>query len=110
MPEPAERIPQDLADSFCAAVVCFPDGGFGSPEPAVEFRGRVEPISAICTMVEPFKDDQIPEDIFARLCRYMRVGDEKLKNSLASDQSYSMAGGCLLRLIQRRIDEYIVWL
>lgn len=103
-------IPQDLADSFHAAVVCFPDGGFGSPEPTVEFRGRVEPISTICTMVEPFKDDQIPEDIFARLCRYMRLGDENLKTYLTGDQSYSMAGNCLLQLIQRRVDEYIVWL
>jgi hypothetical protein len=110
MPEPAKPIPQDLADSFCAAVVRFPDGGFGSPEPTVEFRGHVEPISTICTMVEPFKDDQLPEDIFARLCRYMRLGDEKLKTNLAGDQSYSMAGDCLLQLIQRRVDEYIVWL
>jgi hypothetical protein len=110
MSEPAKAIPQDLADSFCAAVVCFPDGGFGSPEPAVEFRGRVEPINTMCRLVEPFKSDQIPQDIFARLCRYMRPGDEKLKNDLAGDQSYSMAGNCLLQLIQRRDGEYIMWL
>jgi hypothetical protein len=110
MSEPAKAIPQDLAHSFCAAVVRFPDGGFGSPEPAVEFRGRIEPISAICTMVEPFKSDQIPEDIFTRLCGYMRPGDEMLKNNLAGDQSYSIAGGCLLQLIRRRDGEYLMWL
>ena len=108
MPEqPAKPIPQDLADSFCAAVVCYPDGGFGSPEPTVEFRGHVEPISTICAMVESFKNDQIPKDIFARLSSYMRLGDEKLKNDLASDQSYSMAADCLLQLIQRSVTEYV---
>jgi hypothetical protein len=103
----ANSIPKDLADSFCAAVVCYPDGRFGSPEPTVGFRGRVEPISTICSMIEPFKPDQIPKDIFARLSSYMRLGDEKLKNDLASDQSYSMAADCLLRLIQRRVTEYV---
>ena len=108
MPEQsAGPIPRDLADSFCAAAVCYPDGGFGSPEPAVEFRGRVEPISTICTLVEPFKNDQIPEDIFARICGYMRDSDENLKNKLAGDTSYSTAGECLLKLIQRREAEYI---
>jgi hypothetical protein len=58
-------------------------------------------------MIEPFKNDQIPKDIFARLSSYMRLGDEKLKNDLASDQSYSMAADCLLRLIQRRVTEYV---
>jgi hypothetical protein len=107
MPEPTKPIPQDLANSFCAAVVCFPDGGFGSPEPTVEFRSHDEPIDAICAMVKPFKIDQIPEEIFARLCSYMRLGDERIKNDLANDRSYSMAGDCLLRLIQRRIADYI---
>jgi hypothetical protein len=103
----AGPIPRDLADSFCAAVVCYPDGGFGSPEPTVEFRGQAQPINTICTLVEPFKNDHIPEDIFARLCGYMRHGDENLKNKLADDSSYSMAGECLLKLIQRRNAEYI---
>jgi hypothetical protein len=53
------------------------------------------------------KNDQIPKDIFARLCRYMHPGDEKPKNNLASDQSYSMAADCLLQLIQRRVTEYV---
>jgi hypothetical protein len=87
--------------------VRYSDGGFGSPDPTVGFRGLAEPISTICAMVEPFKNDQIPKDIFARLCRYMRAGDEKPKNNLASDQSYSMATDCLLQLIQRRVTEYV---
>jgi hypothetical protein len=103
----AEPIPQDLADAFCATVLRFPDGGFGSPEPTIGFRGQVEPISAVCTMVESFKSDRIPDDIFARLCSYMRIGDERLKNNLASDHSYSMAADCLLQLIQRRVTEYV---
>jgi hypothetical protein len=107
MTEPAKPIPQDLAEAFCAAVLCYPDGGFGSPEPTVKYLGRDEPIDTICAMVEPFKIDQIPEESFARLCSYMRPGDEQLKNYLATDRSYSMAGGCLLRLIRRRIDEYV---
>jgi hypothetical protein len=103
----ANPIPKDLADSFCAAVVRYSDRGFGSPDPTVGFRGLAEPISTICAMVEPFKNDQIPKDIFARLCSYMRLGDEKPKNNLASDQSYSMAADCLLQLIQRRVTEYV---
>ena len=107
MLEPSKPILQGLAEAFCAAVVCYPDGGFGSLEPTAEYLGHDEPIDTICAMVEPFKIDQIPEEIFARLCSYMRLGDERLKNHLASDQSYSMADGCLLRLIRRRIDEYV---
>jgi hypothetical protein len=103
----ANLIPKDLADSFCAAVVRYSDEGFACPDPTVEFRGGVEPISAICALVEPFKNDQIPKDILARLCSYMRLGDEKPKNNLASDQSYSMAADCLLQLIQRRVTEYV---
>jgi hypothetical protein len=63
----ANPIPKDLADSFFAAVVRYSDGGFGSPDPTVGFRGLAEPISTICAMVEPFKNDQIPKDILARL-------------------------------------------
>jgi hypothetical protein len=37
----------------------------------------------------------------------MRLGDEKRKNDLAGDQSYSMAADCLLQLIQRRVTEYV---
>ena len=107
MPEPAKPIPQDLAEAFCAAVVCYPDGGFGSPEPTVEYLGQDEPIDTIFAMVESFRINEIPEEIFARLCSYMRLGDERLKSHLASDRSYSMAGDCLLRLIRRRIDEYV---
>jgi len=107
MLEPSKPILQGLAEAFCAAVVCYPNGGFGSPEPTVEYLGHDEPIDTICAMVEPFKIDQIPEEIFARLSSYMRLGDDSLKNHLASDQSHSMAGGCLLRLIRRRIDEYV---
>jgi len=107
MPEPAKPIPGDLAEAFCAAVVSYPDGDFGSSEPTVGFRGHVEPISTICAMVEPFKIDQIPENIFARLCSYMHLGDEKVRGNIASDQSYSMAGDCLLQLIQRRVTDYV---
>jgi hypothetical protein len=103
----AKPIPKDLADALCAAVVRYSDGGFGSPDPTLGFRGHVEPISTICAMVERFKHDQVPADILSRLCSYMRPGDEERKNDLASDQSYSMAGDCLLQLIQRRVDEYV---
>jgi hypothetical protein len=58
-------------------------------------------------MVERFKSDQVPADILSRLCSYMRPGDEKRKNELAGDQSYSMAGDCLLQLIQRRVTEHV---
>jgi hypothetical protein len=37
----------------------------------------------------------------------MRLGDEKRKNDLAGDQSYSIAADCLLQLIQRRVTEYV---
>jgi hypothetical protein len=108
MPEQsAKPIPQDLAEAFCAAVLCFPDRGFGSPEPCVGFRGHVEPISTICAMIESFKNEQIPENIFARLRSYMHLGDEKLKDDLATDRSYSVAGDCLLQLIRRRVTEYV---
>jgi hypothetical protein len=50
----AKPIPKDLADALYAAVVRYSDGGFGSPDPSVGFRGHVEPISTICAMVEPF--------------------------------------------------------
>ena len=102
----ASPIPHDLAVAFCAAVVRYQNGGIGSPDPTVEFRGQ-EPISTICAMVEPFKNDLIPADIFTRLRSYMRLGDKRLKDNLASDQSYSMAGDCLLQLIQRRVTEYV---
>jgi hypothetical protein len=107
VPEQAKSIPQDLAKAFCEAVLCFRDGEFGSPEPSVDFRGLVEPISTICAMVESFKSDQVPADVLLRLCSYMRLGDEKRKNDLARDQSYSMAGDCLLQLIQRRVTDYV---
>jgi hypothetical protein len=107
MTETAKPIPRDLAEAFCAAVVCYRNGDFGSPEPTVRFLGQTEPISTICAMVEPFKNDQIPKDILARLSSYMRLGDENAKNDLAGNQSYSMAGDCLLQLIQRRVTEYV---
>jgi hypothetical protein len=93
-----------LADAFCAAVLCLPDGEFGSREPTVGFRGETEPISTICGMAEYFKSDQIPKNIFLVLCGYMDMGrgEEKLKNDLASDRSYSMAARCLLHLIRRQ--------
>jgi hypothetical protein len=56
-------IPQDLAKAFCKAVLRFRDEEFGSPEPSVEFRGYIEPISTICAMVYAFKNDQAPADI-----------------------------------------------
>jgi hypothetical protein len=102
---PDQAIPRDLAEAFCAAVLCYWDGDFGSPEPTVGFRGHVQPISTICAMVESFKNDQIPEDIVARLCSYMHLGDEKVRGKIASDHSYSMAADCLLQLIQRRVTE-----
>jgi hypothetical protein len=107
VPDTAKPIPQDLARAFCEAVLCFRDEEFGSPEPSVEFRGHVEPISTICAMVESFKNDQVPADILLRLCGYMRLGDEKRKNDLANDRSYSMAADCLLQLMQRRVTEYV---
>jgi hypothetical protein len=107
MPEPAKSIPQDLAKAFCEAVLCFRDEEFGSPEPSVEFRGHIEPISTICAMVYAFKNDQVPADILLRLCSYMRLGDEKRKNDLTGDHSYSVAADCLLQLIQRRVTEYV---
>ena len=58
-------------------------------------------------MVECFKNDQVPADILLHLCGYMRLGDEKRKNDLAIDQSYSRAADCLLQLIQRRVTEYV---
>jgi hypothetical protein len=103
----AEPILQDLAKTFCQAALCFRDGEFSNPDPSVGFRGQVEPISTICAMVERFKHDQVPADILSRLCSYMRPGDEKRKNDLASDQSSSMAGDRLLQLIQRRVTEYV---
>ena len=108
MPEPlAPSISPELAKAFCEAVLCYPDGGFGSPEPVVGYLGQGEPISTISGMAVHFKNDQIPEDIFAILCGYMRESDERLKNELASDRSYSMAARCLLHLIRRREAEYI---
>ena len=40
MSEPAKPIPGDLAEAFCAAVLSYPDGDFGSSEPTVGFRGH----------------------------------------------------------------------
>jgi hypothetical protein len=95
-------IPEDLAVAFCAAVLAYPDGDFTSTEPSVGFRGQAEPMTAIAHMAMHFKSDQIPQDIFRRLCSYMRLGDHLLKNDLAADQSYSMAGRVLLHLIGHR--------
>jgi hypothetical protein len=100
-------IPRDLATAFCEAVLSYQDWAPGNAEPTVVFCGHVEPISAICAMVESFKSDQIPGDIFLRLCAYVRVGDEYLKIDLASDRCYSKAADCLLQLIQRRVTEYV---
>jgi hypothetical protein len=95
-------IPQDLAEAFCAAVLAYADGDFGSSQPTVGFRGQTEPITAIAHMATHFKNDQIPKNIFRCLCSYMRLGDHLLKNDLATDQSYSMAGRTLLHLIRHR--------
>jgi hypothetical protein len=107
MPKAAEPIPQDLAKAFCQAVLCFRDQESSGPDPSVRFRGQAQPVSTICAMVESFKNDQVPADILLRLCGHMRLGDEKRENDLAGDQSYSMAGDCLLQLIQRRVTEYV---
>jgi len=100
-------IPRDLATAFCEAVLSYQDWVSGNAEPTVVFCGHVERISTICAMVESFKGDQIPGDIFSRLCACMRVGDENLKIDLASDRSYSKATDCFLQLIQRRVTEYV---
>jgi len=100
-------IPRDLATAFCEAVLSYQDWASGNAEPTVVFCGHVEPISTICAMVESFKGDQIPGDIFLHLCACMRVGDQNLKIDLASDHSYSKAADCLLQLIQRRVTEYV---
>src|ERR1700693_228646 len=108
MPEQsAKAIPRDLADAFCAAVVRYQGEANANPDPTIGFRGQAEPISTICAMVEPFKNEQIPDDIFVRLCSYMQRGDKKLKTDLDGDRSYTMAADCLLQLIQRRVTEYV---
>jgi hypothetical protein len=99
--------PTRLSHRICEAVLSYQDWAPGNAEPTVVFCGHVEPISAICAMVESFKSDQIPGDIFLRLCAYVRVGDEYLKIDLASDRCYSKAADCLLQLIQRRVTEYV---
>ena len=107
MPERSQPIPRDLANAFCTAVMRYQDGGNGNPDPTVGFRGQTEPISTICAMVEPFKSDQIPDDIFARLCSYVPLGDKKFKSDLDGDRSYSIAADCLLQLIQRRVTAHV---
>jgi hypothetical protein len=97
-----QPIPQDLAEAFCAAVLAYPDGDFGSTEPTVRVRGQAEPINAIARMVTHFKDDQIPKDILRCLCSYMGLGDHLRKNDLAGDQSYAMAARCFIHLIERQ--------
>jgi hypothetical protein len=98
----ALAIPPHLRKVFREAVWLYAEWSPALAEPQVRLDNRLRDISAICALVETFRDP-LPEEIFERLMSYMReIRYTLIRQKLVAERSYSSAGRCFLRLIEDR--------
>jgi hypothetical protein len=103
MVEPPETNSLELRMAFHNAVLRFRDWTGGVDEPRVKFRGRFCPISEMCREVANLADP-LPKAILSILYKETHKGDDMLV--LKMDETYRKAGRHLLRLIERRKNEF----
>jgi hypothetical protein len=97
-----DPIPADLSAAFRSAVLLYSDWVPLLPEPQVRLRSETHDISAVCDLVDRFRD-RLPDDVFDRLMIYMRdVRYTLLRQKIVADQSYMAGARCFLRLIEDR--------
>ena len=97
-----EPIPKDLADAFENSVLEFLASDYSAlVEPIVEFRGRKEPLTAICFMTAQF-DDPLPERVAAKLYHVYPEHNAPFKAGLGAKPSYARAALCLRIAINHR--------
>jgi hypothetical protein len=94
-------IPPKLAEIFFEAVRAYIRWPFAASEPAiiVDQDGPIS-ISTICSRVDVFTDDPLPDEVFNAL--YFLNTHRELKEKLSADRTYSTAAQCLLKLIEDR--------
>ena len=93
----------ELRIAFHNAVSRFQDWTADVAEPKVRFCGRFCPLSEVCSEIADLSDP-LPEAILSVLYKETKAGDDML--ALKMDETYRGAGRHLLRLIERRKDEF----
>ena len=95
-----DPIPNDLSAAFRSAVWLYSDWMPSLPEPQVMLRSETHDMSAVCGLVDRFRD-RLPDDVFDRLMIYMRdMRYTLLRQKIVADQSYTAAARCFLKLIE----------
>jgi len=93
----------ELRIAFHNAVSRFQDWTADVAEPKVRFCSRFCPLSEVCNVIADLSDP-LPEAILSVLYKETKDGDDML--TLKMDETYRGAGRHLLRLIERRKDEF----
>jgi hypothetical protein len=97
-----DPIPNDLSAAFRSAVLHYSDWMPSLPEPRVQLKGETHDMSAVCALVDCFRD-RLPDDVFDRLMIYMRdIRYTLLRQKVVADHSYAAGARCFLRLIEDR--------
>jgi len=97
-----DPIPNDLRAAFRSAVWLYSHWMPSLPEPHVRLGSEFHAMSAICGLVDRFRD-RLPDDVFDRLMIYMRdIRYTLLRQKIVADQSYTAGARCFLRLIEDR--------
>ena len=97
-----DPIPTDLSAAFRSAVWLYTGWVPSSPEPHIRLGSKTHEMSAVCGLVDSFRD-RLPDDVFDKLMIYMRdVRYTLLRQKLVADKSYIAAARCFLRLIEDR--------
>jgi hypothetical protein len=98
-------IPRELSEAFHRAVSLYADWTPTIAEPQISVGMKIRTMSAVCELVADY-NDPLPPEIFNALYHQMHMGHERLKEKLGVDASYSVAGYCLLKLIEHRKADY----
>ena len=97
-----DPIPNDLRAAFRSAVWLYSHWMPSLPEPHVRLGSEFHAMSAICGLVDRFRD-RLPDDVFDRFMIYMRdIRYTLLRQKIVADQSYTAGARCFLRLIEDR--------
>jgi hypothetical protein len=106
---PSDPIPSELSQAFYEAALLCHDGLWSPahPEyPTVRVKAKAYTIREVCRLVTGFSDD-LPNEVVGILVRSLgRDVHSDLIEKLGKDRSYVRGADCLLKLMDRREEEY----
>jgi hypothetical protein len=99
--QPSEPMPKDVRKAFLEAIQLFDDWKLlGGSTRSVSFRRLQVSLSGVCDLVQSYRNEQLPENVYDELWNLLDDRRMDLIVELFKDPSYATGARCLEKLIQ----------